>query len=230
MSFLYDSAGDGLRRLYARRIQTPAILDAAKYFPRARLFADSWRLLRDEADAVAATLHKVPLLHEIMREQADISANDGRDWRMFVVKEYGATVPKNLERCPALAALLAQSPEVLSAAFSYLAPGKHIPVHRGPFRGIMRFHVGLSMPRNANGELGATLWVNEIPYRLADGDTMLWDDTFPHEVLNATDKTRLALLLDVWRPEMPIDLAALSSLIVGTVRLVATLRVNVFTG
>jgi aspartate beta-hydroxylase len=129
-----------------------------------------------------------------------------------------------------MAALLDEYPEVLSATFSYLAPGKHIPVHRGPFRGVLRYHIGLSMPRDGKGELGAILWIDGAPYRLDDGDTLLWDDTYPHEVLNATDRVRVALLLDVWRPGMPADMAALSSLLVGTVRMLAYMRPAAFVG
>ena len=96
-------------------------------------------------------LDKVPRFHEIMRSQADISANDGRDWRMFILKAYGVEIEQNVERCPTVAALLEQTPEVVSCVLSFLAPGKHIPKHRGPFRGILRFHLMLSMPSDADG-------------------------------------------------------------------------------
>ena len=230
MSSWYVHAGEGLRWLYDRRIETPAVLDAAKHFPAGTAFAAAWKGIREEALTISTTLERVPRFHEIMREQTAISANDGRDWRMFVIKVYGATVPENAARCPTLRALLNKHPEVLSATFSYLAPGKHVPVHRGPFRGVLRFHLGLSMPRNDQGDLGAILWIDGLPYCLDDGDTLLWDDTYPHEVLNATDKVRVALLLDVWRPGMPADMAALSSLLVGAVGLVARVRPEVFAG
>ena len=230
MGSWYGVAGDGLRWIYDRRIDAPAVLNAPDIFPGGASFAAAWEGLRDEALAVAGMFDQIPRFHEIMREQADISANDGRDWRMFVMKAYGAEVRPNLSRCPTLAALLHDHPEVLSATFSYLAPGKHIPVHRGPFRGVLRFHVGLSMPRDDKGELGATLWIDGVPHRLADGETLLWDDTYPHEVLNATDKVRIALLLDVWRPGMPADMAALSSILIGTVGAIARVRPHVFSG
>ena len=75
----------------------------------------------------------MPRFHEIMREQTAISANDGRDWRMFILKAYGTEFPHNMAVCPNLAAAVAASPEVLSASLSFLAPRKHIPVHRGHF-------------------------------------------------------------------------------------------------
>jgi aspartate beta-hydroxylase len=230
MASLYSRAGDALRWVYGRRIDTPALLDAERYFPNAARFAAAWESLRDEALSIAGMLDRVPRFHEIMREQAEISANDGRDWRMFVMKAYGHTVRENLARCPTLAALLRDCPEVLSATYSYLAPGKHVPLHRGPFRGVLRFHLGLSMPRDAAGELGNILWIDGTPHLLDDGQSLLWDDTYPHELLNATDEVRIVLLLDVWRPEMPADMAALSTMLVGAVRAISAVRPEAFAG
>jgi aspartate beta-hydroxylase len=221
MDSWYTVAGDGLRWLYDRRIHTPAVLDPALYFPGAADFADAWRDLRGEALAVARRLEDVPRFHEVMRQQTEISANDGRDWRTFVVKAYGTAVPQNITRCPVLARLLKNHPDVVSATFSYLAPGKHIPLHRGPFRGILRFHLGLSMPLGEDGRPGATLWIDGEPHGIADGETLLWDDTYPHEVLNATQKVRIALLLDVRRRGMPAEMALLSSVVVAAMGSVA---------
>lgn len=220
MADWYYHLGDGLRWIYDRRIATPAILDAGQYFPGAHRFVAAWESLRDEALTVAAQMPRVPRFHEIMPEQASISANDGRDWRMYIMKAYGHVSQENLARCPTMATLLQDCPEVLSATYSFLAPGKHVPEHRGPFRGILRFHLGLSMPRDKNGNLGAILWIDRKPHLLDNGDCLLWDDTYPHELLNTTDQVRAVLLLDVWRPKMPPDMVALSSVVVGTMRAV----------
>lgn len=215
MPDIYDHTANLVRRMFDRRINTPAVLDADRYFPDAGQFVQSWGQIRDEALTIAGRLQSVPRFHELVHGQTAISANDGRDWRVFVLKAYGYDVKQNLEKCPATAELVRRCPSVLSASFSYLAPGKHIPPHRGPFRGIVRFHLGLSMPRGSDGKLGAILWVDGVEHRLADGDHLLWDDTFTHEVLNSTEDVRVALLLDVWRAEMPADMAALSHLVVA---------------
>ena len=65
---------------------------AEHYFPNAKRFTDRWTDIRREALAVAGMLNEVPRFHDIMPAQADISANDGRDWRMFIMKAYGVTV------------------------------------------------------------------------------------------------------------------------------------------
>jgi aspartate beta-hydroxylase len=214
---LYDRAAGAVRALYDRRISTPATLDAEHYFPHAHRFTDRWTDIRDEALGVAGKLDKVPRFHDLMPAQADISANDGRDWRMFIMKAYGVPVEKNLQRCPTVAALLEEAPEVVSAVLSFLAPGKHIPEHRGPFRAILRYHLMLSMPRDGSGVPACVMNVDGVPYRMADGESLLWDDTYPHEVWNRSDEVRIALLLDVWRKDMPADVALLSkAILLGT--------------
>ncbi len=215
MSLIYELSAGMVRRIYDRRLSGPAVLDAASHFPDAERFAGAWRKLREEALAVAEDLSRVPRFHELMASQADISANDGRDWRMLILKAYGVPVPGNLTRCPTLAGLLSGSPDVLSATLSFLAPGKHIPRHRGPFRGVVRFYLGLSVPAGPDGRPATVLRLDDVDHAIGDGEWLLWDDTFPHEVWNRSDRVRIALLLDVRRGGMPPDLALLSRLLIG---------------
>ncbi|HEX6119394.1 MAG TPA: aspartyl/asparaginyl beta-hydroxylase domain-containing protein [Dongiaceae bacterium] len=224
MSKLYDGAIRVLRWMFDRRVRGTHRLDTAAQFPGGAKFVSRWPEIRAEALALVRHMPAIPRLHEVMREQADISAADQRDWRVFVLKAYGTSIARNLTRCPALGSLLHDSPEVLSATLSFLAPHKHVPRHSGPFRGIMRFHLGLVMPRGRDGAPGAVLEIEDKQYRLGEGDSLLWDDTFPHEVWNPTDEVRVALLLDVWRPGMPADMRLLSHLIVLGVGLLVRLR------
>ncbi len=216
---LYDRAVAAVRGIYDRRIHTPAILDADHFFPKAAHFLAAWRDIRREALAVAETLPQIPRFHDLMPEQTDISAADGRDWRMFIMKAYGLRLEPNLARCPTVADLLAATPEAVSAVFSFLAPGKHIPAHRGPFRAILRFHLMLSMPTDASGAPACELRIDGVPYRIGEGQSLLWDDTYPHEVCNRSDRVRIALLLDVWRKDMPPDVALMSHALMGAARL-----------
>jgi aspartate beta-hydroxylase len=214
---LYDRAAGVVRAIYDSRIATPATLAPEHYFPNAKRFAERWTDICREALAVAGRLNQVPRFHDIMPAQADISANDGRDWRVFIMKAYGVTVQENLHRCPTVEALLDEAPEVVSAILSFLAPGKHVPEHRGPFRGILRFHLMLSMPCDGDGVPACVMNIDGVPYRLGDGESLLWDDTYRHEVWNRSEEVRIALLLDVWRKDMPADIALLSrAILLGT--------------
>ncbi|CAI0755894.1 aspartyl/asparaginyl beta-hydroxylase domain-containing protein [Serratia grimesii] len=219
MSAIYDWSVLALRRIYDRRISGTPVLDSAHLFPDAQRFTGQWQQIREEALTVAEDLRNIPRFHEIMIEQASISDNDARDWRMFIMKAYGQPIARNLARCPTLAGLIASSPDVLSASLSFLAPGKQVPAHRGPFRGILRGYLVLSMPKRADGLPAAVLKVDGQEYRLNDGEFMLWDDTFEHEVWNDSDEVRTVLLLDIRRRDLPSGLRILSSGIIALVRL-----------
>lgn len=221
---LYDHAVGALRAIYDRRIDTPATLEPSHYFPHAGHFEAACPDIRREALAIAGRLEQVPRFHELMPQQEDISAGDGRDWRMFIMKAYGVSVPQNLQRAPTVAKLLAEAPDVVSAVFSFLAPGKHIPRHRGPFRAILRFHLMLTMPTDAQGAPACELIIDDVPYRLAQGESLLWDDTYPHEAWNHSADVRIALLLDVWRRDMPYDVALISRALMAAAK--AAIRVK----
>jgi aspartate beta-hydroxylase len=224
MSRFYDRASMLVRKVFDARLSGPPVLDWQTQFPNAARFNAAWQNIRHEALTLAARLQSVPRFHDIMPEQAPLSAQDDRDWRIFILKAYGVEVAEHMAKCPVLASLLRETPDVLSASLSFLAPRKHIPCHRGPFRGVLRFHLMLSMPLGPDARPAATLTIAGHDHRLGDGECLLWDDTYPHEVRNNSDAVRIALLLDVWRPGMPADMEILSRLIVAAIRVVMTYR------
>ena len=167
---LYDRASDLVRAAYDRRIATPALLDATAYFPAHAAFCGSWAEIRREAMTVAEGYSRIPRFHEIMSEQAPISDNDGRDWRLFILKAYGIEIPDNMAKCPTLAALVREHREVLSASITFLGPRKHIPRHRGPFRGVLRFYLGLSVPRSRDGVPAVRMVLDRQQHRSGNGE------------------------------------------------------------
>ena len=224
MSAMYDRSAEWLRGFYDRRLSAPPVLDLAGGFADGRRFTQAWQSLRDEALALAGDLPSIPRFHELMAAQADISANDARDWRMFVLKAYGVEIGRNMARCPQLASLVRASPDVLTATLSFLAPGKHIPLHRGPFRGVSRFYLGLSVPMSADGLPAVTLTIDGIGHRIGDGEALLWDDTYPHEVKNDSGQWRIALLMDIRRRDLPRGLQRVSRLLVGVAGIAVRFR------
>ena len=92
-----------------------------------------------------------------------------------------------------------------TAMFSILAPGKHIPDHNGPYKGVMRYHLGAQGPR-ADAER-CRIRVGDEIVTWAEGQSLIFDDTYEHEVWNDTDEERVVLFLDVVRPlRFPMNL------------------------
>jgi beta-hydroxylase len=103
-----------------------------------------------------------------------------------------------------------QIPGMKTAMFSILSPRKHILDHRGPYKGVLRYHLGLIVPADAEA---CRIRVGEDIRHWEEGKSMIFDDTFNHEVWNDTDQRRVVLFVDVLRP-LPSPYAAINSLIV----------------
>lgn len=84
-----------------------------------------------------------------------------------------------------------------TALFSILLPHKHIPEHRGYYKGVIRYHLGLIVPQSQ--EKCRIRVGNEVRH-WEEGKSLIFDDTFQHEVWNKTDEIRVVLFLDFIRP------------------------------
>lgn len=158
--------------------------------------------LERQAPAIRAELLAV-LDHEAaIPPLADISPDHRRiappgKWKSFFLHGYGYRVEENLRRCPATAAAVAKIPGLNSAFFSILAPGAHIPRHRGVTKAILTAHLGLVVPRQAER---CRMQVDAETVHWREGGTLVFDDTFHHEVWNDTDDWRAVLLIQFRRP------------------------------
>ena len=93
--------------------------------------------------------------------------------------------------------MLEAVPNLQTAWFSILAPGYHIPAHRGVSKGIIRAHLGLIIPRDAEK---CRIRVGDQIKVWRPGEIFVFDDTYEHEVWNDTEDERVILLFDVDRP------------------------------
>jgi aspartate beta-hydroxylase len=199
---LYDLTSGTLRSFYDRRVTAPPVLDCDRHFPEHAKFAGYWHRIREECVQLMRDMDAVPHFHDLMPEQRPLSEHGKKYWRLFVLKAYGVDHPANQAKCPFTASLL-ESKSIVSATLSFLEGHKHIPAHRGPFRGVLRYHLGLVIPRNADGSSTNRLRIDGKPYELKEGGELLWDDTYLHEAWNDADTVRACLLMDVARRDLP---------------------------
>jgi len=126
-------------------------------------------------------------------------------WSAFYLWKNGEPVAGNAERCPRtlealrdvpLAMVPNRSPSIL---FSLLKPGAHIPPHNGLVNTRLICHLPLVVPGPSRFRVGNETreWV--------EGRAWLFDDTIEHEAWNDSDRTRVILLFDVWRPELSVE-------------------------
>ena len=80
--------------------------------------------------------------------------------------------------------------------FVRMAPNSRLPIHRDPFAGSLRFHLGLKTPNSEK----CRITVDGQTYWWKDGEGVLFDETFLHRAENETDEDRVILFCDVERP------------------------------
>jgi aspartyl/asparaginyl beta-hydroxylase (cupin superfamily) len=127
---------------------------------------------------------------------------DNADWSAFYLVRSGAVVAEAAARCPRTMAALeavpfARSPGRTPAVlFSLLRPGVRIPPHTGYTNARLICHLPLIVPEGCGLRVG-----NEVR-GWTPGETLIFDDSIEHEAWNSSDRLRVVLLFDIWRPEL----------------------------
>lgn len=158
-------------------------------------FEKNWETIRDEAREVLKFKDSIPAFQEISPDQYRIATE--QNWKTFVLFGFGERLEKNTQLTPKTAELLEKVPDIQTAMFSILAPGYHIPAHKGVTKGILRCHVGLIIPKDREK---CRIRVEDTITAWEEGGVFVFDDTFEHEVWNDTDEERVILLFDFDRP------------------------------
>ncbi|MCZ8439684.1 aspartyl/asparaginyl beta-hydroxylase domain-containing protein [Achromobacter xylosoxidans] len=151
--------------------------------------------IRAELMALLAERERLPSFHELSPDVGMITSDD--QWKTFVFMGYGLRSDRNLARCPATARALREIPGLRTAFYSILEPGKRIPLHTGPYNGVLRLHLGLVVPEPAER---CWIEVGGERYHWKEGEAVVFDDLYPHQVHNDTDGTRAVLFIDFERP------------------------------
>jgi ornithine lipid ester-linked acyl 2-hydroxylase len=166
-----------------------------KHFPILGSFTDNWETIRAEVVEVLKHREAIPAFQEVSPDQKKISK--GKNWRTFILYGFGLKLEKNCRQAPVTTRLLEAVPNLQTAWFSILSPGYHIPAHRGVIKGIVRAHLGLIIPKDAEK---CRLRVGDTINVWRPGEIFVFDDTYEHEVWNDTTEERVILLFDFNRP------------------------------
>ena len=185
-----------MERLYERASrQRPRAIYPSSDFAWARELEACWPEILRELQAVLRNRELIPAFHEISPEQRAITQN--QKWKTYVLLAYGARANHNCRACPRTAAAVERIPGIKTAFFSILAGGKHIPAHRGPYKGVLRCHLGLIVPTPTQS---CRIRVGDCTAHWQAGSTLIFDDTIIHEVWNDSAEDRVVLFIDFSRP------------------------------
>jgi aspartyl/asparaginyl beta-hydroxylase (cupin superfamily) len=139
--------------------------------------------------------------HKIDTDQYRISGkvNQNKKWKTFILNACGIYSKEALVFCPKTCDYLKQIPNLFQVMFSVLEPGKSIPAHVGPYKGYLRYHLTIKAPTDNPPRIR----IKDQYHIWKDGNTILFDDSWEHEVLNNSNQERVILMVDVLRP-MPL--------------------------
>lgn len=178
----------------------PVFFDIGKTYPLLDFVTSRSALIRAELETLLAERSHIPRYHDVDGYQEMISGTEnGSEWRVFMLCGFGESIASNAARCPNTMEILERVPNVVQAFFSILEPGKSVPVHQGPMAGLLRYHLGLKVPI-----INPPVFrVHNVQYTWQEGDAILFDDTWNHEVINKSNDIRVVLIVDILRP-MPV--------------------------
>ena len=197
---LVYTSGEKLTRVLERFFSRQSLVKDTPFlrnedFPFLQMFTDNWEKIRDEVQVILKNREEIPAFQEVSPDQSKIA--QGKNWRTFFLYGFGEKLNKNCAQAPFTSSLLEKVPNIEISWFSILSPGYHIPPHQGVSKGILRAHLGLLIPKDAES---CRIRVDKEFRVWKPGQIFVLDDTYEHEVWNNTDDERVILIFDFDRP------------------------------
>jgi aspartate beta-hydroxylase/beta-hydroxylase len=208
---------DRMFDVYTGGRRRPVFFDIEQTCPQLNALEENAPVIREELEALLAEKAAIPRYHDLDAAQQYISAqvDPEKNWKVFYLDVIGEQPEANRARCPRTAALLDQIPGRMQAFFSILDGGKSIPAHCGPYRGYLRYHLALIVPRNNP----PSIRIKDQYHTWQEGHGVLFDDSWDHEVINQSDSDRVVLIVDIRRP-MPQPFDALNRFVISVMRMI----------
>lgn len=168
-------------------------------YPESMILENHWKEIRDEFLQVQDQLNgKLTPIVNIDPSQKSIANQD--NWKAIVLKTFGKMVEENRKFFPKTFSLIEKSSKTLTCFFSIIEPRKGISPHNGYFGGVLRYHLGLIIPKEREE---CWIEVNGTKYSWSEGEGIVFDDLYTHQVMNNTDERRVVLFIDFERPLNP---------------------------
>lgn len=164
------------------------LLDPAR-FPWTASIEARWDDLRAELDELLASQILLPAVDDL----AGYPQGAEGDWTNFMLCSYGRWIDVNTARAPLMTELARQVPGVQVAGMTVLGPHTHLPRHRGPNRGALRYHLGLRVPDPPGS---CRLQSGRQMHVWTDRSSIVFDDSVAHEAWNDSDESRYVLFVE----------------------------------
>jgi beta-hydroxylase len=163
-------------------------------FPWVKRVEENASEIKQELEFLLKNPDKISNLQNIFKQEEFLCSND--KWKSFVLKIADYWIDEHVKLCPITCQTLKLIPGSKTAFFSILKANEEIPMHRGYYNGLLRYHlaVKVSNPEKCGIVVGDSLahW--------QEGKSLVFDDTFFHYAWNHSDDYRVILFVDFKRP------------------------------
>ncbi|KAF2362359.1 Aspartyl/asparaginy/proline hydroxylase [Trinorchestia longiramus] len=132
---------------------------------------------------------------------------DSGKWGQLELYSRGRQNPTNCARAPKTCSIVGNFKPASGCRrgqvkFSLMEGGTHVWAHCGPTNCRLRAHLGLVVPKE---EPVPVLRVDDQYLKWKEGEILVFDDSFEHEVWHNGTSPRLVLIVDLWHPELTLE-------------------------
>ena len=181
--------------------QTPLVWqDYDRVYPKLRMLEEGHPAIRKECEDLLHNVDNITDIEGIGGERT-IGGIHNIEWKSYMLKA-GSFLQENCERCPETYRILSEIPGIHLAFFSILFPHQYIKPHFGYYKGCLRYHLGVIVPKQNKTEKLCWLRINDDPednrnrdketvykgekYYWEEGEGVIFDDTLLHDAMNSS--------------------------------------------
>jgi len=162
----------------------------------------AWPDIRSEVDALIDAGVRLPEIQDITGVD---QGNEG-PWTTYILCSYRDWLEFNCARCPVTTEVVRSIPGLQIAGFSVLEGGTHIPLHRGPNKGALRYQLGVRVPEPPGS---CRIQVGDDLFLWEERKSLIFDHTVHHEAWNDAAEARYLLFVELLTP-LPRSVAGLN--------------------
>ena len=187
---------NGFLGLFFDPKKRPTFFRIDEVCPELNAVTAAYPAIRREFERHMKTLPSLPQYHDLDPNEGKISDKSPKRWNVLMLDVLGFKPEGNCAHFPETCRAVSGVPNLIQAFFSILDPEKSVPEHEGPYYGYLRYHLGVQCPTQNPPHLV----VNKQPYVWKDGEAVMFDDSWPHSVVNHCASPRAVLIIDIRRP------------------------------
>ena len=155
------------------------------------------KLEAGQPDIRRELLYNLEHRRELFTEEQE-NLHVGGDWTELRLRSSGYGFTQYTEFFPDTMRHIREcGQDFTSIKFSAIQPGTHIRTHTGPSNERLRVHLTLLHSGGAKIRVG-TDW-----HTWTEGQAIIFDDSWEHEVIHTGSEVRVVLIMDIWHPELP---------------------------